>query len=136
MTPVPLAAAARALHVSPQTLRRWLREGAPAAVPGAVGRGHGARVVAADLERWRRARFAPAEPTMDATLDHIATALHDVFARDAGRGFPAHRELELRDRQGAAFLVVVYHRLHRELTGCDADKLPPQIEHLWTISVT
>ena len=99
-----------------------------------MGRNHGARVCPADLAEWRRARVG-AEPAIDATLDRIARALHDVFARDAGRGFPAHRELELRDRQGAAMLVVVYHRLHRELTGCDADKLPAQIERLWTISV-
>jgi len=136
-TAVPLAAAARELRVSPATLRRWLRAGAPAMQPGSVGRGHGAMVCLADVQRWRRAQVAPAaDPTDDVLLDRVARALHDVFARDAGRGFPAHRELELRDRQAAALLVVAYHRLHRELTGRDADMLPFEIEHLWTISVT
>lgn len=122
MTAVPLAVAARELRVSPATVRRWLRNGAPAVQPGAVGRSHGARVIVADLERWRRG-------DMPDVMQRVASALVDVLKRDAGEGLPAHRHLNIRRREAAALLALAYERIHRAVTGSDAQHLPAEIEH-------
>jgi hypothetical protein len=51
---VSLAEAARELGKSEETLRRWVREGAPTARLGESGRGRGSRVDPEALRHWRK----------------------------------------------------------------------------------
>jgi len=132
MPDVGLTEAARELAVSAGTLRRWLRQGAPCARPGEVGRGHGARV---DIEAVRRWRAGVGLADAAALLDRVACALWSTYTRDAGHGEPAHASLGIRHRAAAGLLYVAYTRIARELTGGEIESLPAQIDHLWTISV-
>ena len=59
-SPVPLRVAAKVLNVDVSTLRRWIRAGACTVRPGEPGRGHGAMVNVADLQRWRATHGATA----------------------------------------------------------------------------
>lgn len=120
---VPVVAAARELSCSPATLRRWLRAGAPCVQPGGHGPGRSARVVVADVERWRRG-----EPGAD-LMQRIGVALVDVLRRDGGEGVPAHRSLNIPRRPAAALLAIAYERIYRAMTGNDAKALPAEIEH-------
>lgn len=91
--PLPVPQAAKALGVHVQTLRRWLREGAPQARRGQRGRGGGALVDPAAVEAWRRQ-----DGLQDALLaiagdapEIVATAMHE-----------AHRMIEGPDKARAA----------------------------------
>ncbi len=136
---VTLAEAARELDVTPAAVRNWIRQGAPCASMGSRGRGNGARVYVGELVRWRAQRAGlppvPGDPAI--ALPIIASARADVFRRDAGgpTALPAHRELGIDDRRAAAFLALIYDRLHLALRGESATTLPPEIETLVTNSL-
>ncbi len=135
---VSLSRAARELRVSAGTVRRWLRAGAPGASPGEVGRGHGAQIVVADLVAWRGSHGQITHAVAagaDCVLDRVACALWNAYMRDGGHGEAAHKALGISDRRAAALLVVAYQRIAREVTGAEPERLPAQIEHLWTISL-
>lgn len=59
---VPIAEAARIAGVSPRTLRRWIRAGAPVARRGGRGRGRVTLVCPAAVAAWRRAQRGQTDP--------------------------------------------------------------------------
>jgi hypothetical protein len=132
---VTIATAARTLGVSGQTVRDWLRQGAPCASPGGVGRGQGSLVVVADLSAWRARRAGVAKAEDGRILEHVAAGLMDVYRRDAGEGYPLHRSLGVSERHVAALLVTAYEHIHRRLMGADAEQLPSEIQSLLGICV-
>ena len=123
MTAVTVRAAALELAVSTETVRRWLREGAPCVKPGGHGPGRAARVEVAALDRWRRGDHGAQ------IMERIGVALVDVLRRDAGEGVPAHRTLGIRRAHAAALLAVAFERIYRAVTGDDAPALPAEIAH-------
>jgi hypothetical protein len=125
--PVTVAEAARILKRSPVTVRRWVARGAPTARPGKEGRGNGSLVVPADLLRWK----AGVEGVdADEILPKLATALADVFKRDAGGGYQAHRLIGIKEWHAAAYLVEVFERCALNWTGSIPDPPPDEIQIL------
>ena len=127
--------AARRLGKSPCTVRRWIAKGAPTVSLGKEGRGNGSLVDLDQVRRWRAgiAGLDIQPPGETDSLQRLATALWDVFKRDAGvgdGGYPAHRLLGIRDYQAAALLVEVYERHAQDLTGSIPDPLPTEIQLL------
>lgn len=105
-----------ALHfgVSVETVRRWLRAGAPCLSPGSVGPGHGALVDLAALERWR----GQSRPESDRdVLPLVQTALHDVLRRDGGTGRPLWAELRVSPDAAASLLWAAYRRIAHALNS-------------------
>jgi hypothetical protein len=131
---VTLAEAARELSVTPACVRGWIRAGAPCDSPGEVGRGKGAMVSIADLAAWRARRVGVGDER-ERMLEHIAAGLLDAFKRDAGEGLPLHRHLGIEERKVAALLVRAFEHIHRRIVGSDAEKLPAEIETLFSICV-
>jgi len=81
MNVVPIPDAARALGISPATLRRWIRRGCPVAVRGRRGRGLAALVDPVAVRAWRLAG------EREATLMALASALPDVLAQSVADAF-------------------------------------------------
>lgn len=124
---VTITAAALLLKRSPVTIRRWIKHGAPTARLGKEGRGNGSLVVPADLLRWN-AGVESVEASE--ILPQLATALWDVFKRDAAGGLPAHHLIGIEEWRAAAYLVEVFERLAQGLAGSVPDPLPDQIRIL------
>ena len=130
MEAVGIKAAAAALNVQPDTVRGWIRRGAPVVQPGANGPGRGALV---DLEAVRRWRARAAD---DAPLVAIDAGL---IARGALAAYRAglHRDLGITDRQAAALLAESWAHTVREATGHPpSEPWPEQIATLIAIAAS
>lgn len=108
--------AARHFGVTTETVRCWIRAGAPCVSPGEVGRGHSARLNLEDVARWRAAK-AGIIPGPDDVMTRIETALMDVVRRDGGNGAPIAQQLGIPADTAAEFLAHVHSRIRRALTG-------------------
>lgn len=119
---VPRAAAA--LGISASQLRRDIARGAPVVSRGSVGRSRGSLIDLAAYRRWRNREFDAGR-----AMEAVEQALIDVLKRDAGLGEPAHVSIGIRRQQAAAVLCIAYERIHRAITGHDAESLPSEIAH-------
>ena len=119
-----IAIAARELGLSPAQIRRDIAAGAPVLRRGSVGRGRGSLL---DLEVYRRWRARESDPVH--MMQRVAEALSDVMKRDAGEGVPAHVSLGIRRGHAAVLLAIAYERIHRAVTGREAECLPAEIAH-------
>ena len=122
--PVGLAEAARQLGKHPATLRRWVAAGAPCVSPGEPGRGRGAMVVVAHIERWRSTGGAPGV-LADEWLSRVAEALL-AFHREG-----AHRLVGLKDAAAAAYLHDLYATVARRVASTH---VPDQVALLAAIA--
>jgi len=116
---VPLREAALELRRSVDTLQAWIRQGAPTASLGAVGRGRGALVVVDELRRWRAGRASgDAQLPISVDLGAIARAILRAHVKPTdGRMFPtwkAHRTVK---GAAAAQAYAIFQALAVELTG-------------------
>jgi hypothetical protein len=84
------------LGKSPRTLRRWIARGAPTA--GSLGRGHGAQVDIAALQRWR----SPPAAMNREQLEQFAETLR-AFYRSGG-----HRHAGMRDEAAQLYLAALW----------------------------
>lgn len=134
MNGITLTEAAKQMNCSAATLRRWVQQGAPTVAPGSVGRGHGALVVPADLQRWR---YGEANQTgAEEQLELLAQAFEDFFRHDSGIDAPAHRTIGIPDREAAALLIALFEYTARRITGLDLETLPPQIARMRAICLS
>lgn len=112
-----VAQAAQHFRVSRETIRQWIRAGAPCVELGSVGRGHSARLNLDDVARWRAARLGvSADPGGD-VMTRIEQALADVTRRDGGSGAPIHVQLGIDAERAATLLAHVHNRIARALKG-------------------
>jgi hypothetical protein len=107
MAAVSINAAAAELRVQPDTVRVWIRRGAPVVQPGANGPGRGALVDIEKLRRWR-ARTADDAPLVAFDADLIARGAMAAYR---------NRDIGLTDRQAAALLAEAWAQIVREATG-------------------
>lgn len=115
--------AARELGLSPSTVRRDVRRGAPVISQGGTGPGRATRLVLADYERWRRG-----DPLTWQAVDALEAAMLDLLKRDAGDGRPMHVELGIPERNAAAMLLALFERFHQRFAGSAPARLPEAIE--------
>jgi hypothetical protein len=109
--------------LSPQTVRRWIRNGAPCARRGRPGPGGETLVDPGALDAWRG--LCVSSSTL---LETVATALWDVYFRDAGDGEPAWRSLGIERRRAATLLVLAYRRIARTIApDVDPMRSPPAV---------
>ena len=127
---------AKALNVTSNTVRGWLREGAPRESDGRPGAGCAARVIVSKIAAWRARRFGVSDQSHAEILANVAEGLDDVFRRDAGDGLPLHRSIGVSDAKVAAILVAAYQQIHRRITGKEAESLPAETEQLLAVCVT
>lgn len=113
---VSIAEAARQLGRSNATIRRWVARGAPCVSPGESGRGKGAVVKVADLQRWKAAGNAP-DVTHTEWLSRLAEAMM-AFHRTQD-----YRVIGLAEWQHAGYLCGLYsyiaHRVGSDLEPSD-----------------
>lgn len=95
--PLPLTEAARALGISPATLRRWLTQGAPVASRGRRGRGRAHLIDPTAVRRWRAAS------DHDARLIEFAGALPELIGKAMADAFRLHPDK--RQRAALAWLA-------------------------------
>lgn len=112
--------AAAHFRVSQETIRRWIREGAPCVSPGEVGRGHGALLDLDAVASWRASRLGVSQAGGD-PMEKVAMALVDVLRRDGGRGIPIHRELGVSDDAAIKILTHAQSRIERALGKSGTD---------------
>jgi hypothetical protein len=105
-----VAEAAAELGVRPDTLRAWIRRGAPVVQPGSPGPGRGALVDLDAVRRWR-ARGADGAPALAIDAELIARGAMAAF-RDG-----MHRDYGLTDRQAAGLISEVWAHIVREASG-------------------
>ena len=135
--PVSVREAARALGCHEATLRQWVRDGAPCERPGAVGRGHGARVRVSAIRRWRGRRWNCGESDGFDVLAVVAESLLESYQREENHGQPAHVLMDIHSRDAAGYLVAVYGRLYRKIRGQQLGQhgeLPEPILQLYRLS--
>lgn len=127
---ITVVAAAKELHRSPSTVRRWVQHGCPTERLGAVGRGKGSLLCVEDVRRWKIGDIAP--PSDDELLDRLAVSLWDCFKRDDCSG-----ALNIEERKTAGLLVLVYQRYYLNLKKeqLSLDKVPKEIKHLCAIFI-
>lgn len=95
MTARPVPEAARELGISPPTLKRWIRAGAPVARRGRRGRGCRTLVDPEAVDAWRRAQGG--EDALRALAGRLPEIVGDAMAE-------AHRLAP--DKRGAAWAAV------------------------------
>jgi len=130
---LPLPLAARELGISTQTLRRWLRQGAPQARRGRRGRGGRALVDPAAVAAWRGGGKASGADFLTVFAcevpELVAVAVLEAHQRVEG----PHKRATAGVLAGAWYLVSValLDRLRRDVPGlADPATVPPQIAHL------
>jgi hypothetical protein len=127
--PVELPKAADVLGVKPDTVRAWLRRGAPCVEPGSNGPGKSAKVDVEALRRWR-GRSADDAPLV--TVDGAAVARGLLRAYRSG----THAELGIGNRQAAALYAEAFVDIVRETTGHPpAPPYPADIATLIAIAI-
>jgi hypothetical protein len=114
---VSISVAASHFDVSVDTVRRWIRDGAPCVSPGEVGRGHAATVCIADLTAWRARRLGIATPEHANVMERIETAILDVMRRDGGSGRPINVDLGIPGDKAALLLAHALNRIARALNA-------------------
>lgn len=123
-----LSEAAKALGIHRTTLRRMIAAGCPTVKPGDVGRGRGAILDLAEVERWRARKTNAALVTRDdeRMLGLIAESFLDVLKRDR-----AFLDVGIAEGQAAGFLFLVFERVWMNVTRRSRDEivLPPQMKH-------
>jgi hypothetical protein len=125
--PTSTKAAAREIGCSVSTVRRWLREGAPAVRHGGVGRGKSAVVDPDVLRRWRAGETASPESALAA----VARGIENAYRRaPEGHRQPAWAELGLGHRQSAVLLIEVYREIVRTIEGRYPEALPEEMARL------
>lgn len=137
---VDLAVAARELGVAPETVRRWVAAGAPAARRGARGRGRRTLVDPAALAAWRRSCAAEGS-NRELDAHRLAADLPNAIADAVDAAFRLaegpHKRASAGLLAAAWFLssTAVLDRL-RELEPDVAELavLPEKIRHLRGIS--
>lgn len=136
MTALPLPQAAAELRVSPRTLRRWLRQGAPTVARGRRGRGGRALVDPRAIAAWRLS----CEAVEHADLEVFAAELPELVADAMLEAFREvdgpHKRAAAGVLAGAWYVVTVraLDRLRRDVPELrDPEVLPAQIGHLRTI---
>lgn len=131
MTALPLTEAARALGISPGTLRRWVAQGAPVAQRGRRGRGRAHLIDPDAVRRWRSAS------DHDARLIEFAAALPELIGKAMADAFRMHPDK--RQRAALAWLACAGWQLATEaladqLGHPGPDAIPPEIERLRKIA--
>lgn len=136
MNAVPIPDAARALGISPATLRRWIRRGCPVAVRGRRGRGLATLVDPGEVRAWRQAGGR------EAALLALASSLPDVLAGGIEK---AHQLAEGTDKRRLAGILAAtwfvasarvlehLHELHPAIAP-DPRCVPDQVERLRKIA--
>lgn len=129
---VSISSAAHRLGKSPSTVRKWLREGAPCERPGESGRGHGARVVVADLLEWR-AGIKPDLGVVD-RREKLANCMREFLRRDCGAGVPWPRAIGVQEAKAAALLRAFFDFVDPHLHGEIVGDLPNAVRTLEAIA--
>lgn len=118
MSPVSVGEAAAHFGVSTETVRRWVRIGAPCVRPGERGRGRGTLLNVDDISRWRAARRGlPIHDPPGDVMQRIERAMIDVLRRDGGDGQPIHVSLGVSQVHAVAILTEALNRIGRSLIG-------------------
>jgi hypothetical protein len=119
MAAMRLREAALALQVRPDTLRSWIRDGAPCVRQGGRGPGRGALV---DPERVRAWRDRGADDAPLVRLDEVSLARGLLAALRACSG------LGITQRQTAMVLAIAFEEIVRSVTGHPpVEPYPPEI---------
>ena len=127
MAAVHLNQAAIELGIRPDTLRSWLRRGAPCVRCGSRGRGHSALLEVDKVRAWRNRR------TEDAPL----VAVDDLLlAEGLAAAFRSgdHHAVGISDADAAAVLALSFRYLHRAATGWPPETYPAAVEALARIA--
>lgn len=126
---VELPKAADELGVKADTLRSWIRRGAPCMEPGGHGPGKSAKVNIEALRRWR-GRSADDAPLV--SMDEAAVARGLLSLYQSG----TLSELGINNRQAAAMCAEAFFYLVRDTTGHPpAEPYPEQIATLIAIAI-
>jgi hypothetical protein len=121
-----VTAAAAALEVRPDTLRSWIRDGAPCVRQGGKGRGHGALVDPDRVRAWRD-RVADGAPLV--RLDEVS------LARGLAAALRACSGLGITQRQAAMVLAIAFEEIVRSVTGHPPAELPEETRWLIALAV-
>jgi len=122
---LPLPAAAAELEVRPDTLRSWIRDGAPCVRQGGRGPGRAA-LVDPDLVRAWRDRGAGDGPLVRLDEGSIARGLAVAYRACSGIG--------ITQRQAAMVLAITYDAIVRSVTGHPpGEPYPPETR--WLIAI-
>jgi len=135
-----LRTAARLLHRSPATLRRWVRLGAPTVRPGEAGRGNGSLVEVTALSEWRVQRAGAVLPADRAAaylaLQIASSGIWRAFTKPPeGSAVQLWKALGLPRDEVGALLLQVFEEIARQATGHPVadDELPAEIRRLCTV---
>ena len=124
---LPLTAAAAELEVAPDTLRNWIRRGAPCVRQGDKGPGRCALVDVGAVRAWR-GRSAADAPPVCADEAGIASGLLATYRACSGIG--------ITQRQAAMVLAIAYTETVRSVTGRPpVEPYPPETRWLIAIAV-
>ncbi len=123
MTAVSLTDAALQLGISPSTLRRYLRAGAPSVRTGSRGRGRATMVDADAIRQWLDA--CPGERD----LLELRSRLPEVLAQAA---LDAHTLAP--DKRNGAWIACAVWQSAVDSLGLDVDALPAPIKRLRKIA--
>lgn len=131
--PVTVSEAARALNVTPKTIRKWLRDedGPPCERPGRRGPGRGALVYVSDLVKWRAQRAGIDAGTI--SDDRLMTIIADACLESHRCGAllyegqpevcaPLHEIYRVPPQKAALLTAGIFDRVQFKVTG----KLPDQ----------
>jgi len=121
---LPLPAAAAELEVRPDTLRFWIRRGAPCVRQGGRGPGKGALV---DPDRVRAWRDRGADNAPLVRLDEVGVA------RGLAATYRACSGLGITQRQAAMVLALAFEEIVRGVTGHPPAELPEETR--WLIAI-
>ena len=124
---LPLPAAAAELDVRPDTLRSWIRAGAPCVRPGRCGPGGAALVDPERLRAWR-ARGTDDVPLVRLDEGSIARGLLAAYRACSGLG--------ITNRQAAMALSIAFEQVVIAVIGHPpAEPYPPETRLLITIGL-
>ena len=130
---VKLSDAAISLGVSQAVLRRWLRDGAPVAVPGRKGRGCAMLLNVEDLAAWRDAQTANAQLMRLAgeVSEIVADAIYEVFLQAEG----SHKRTLAGSLAACWYLVTtaLHDRIRKSVPVAEIQIIPAKIAQLRVI---
>ena len=118
--------AAAELEVRPDTLRSWIRDGAPCVREGRKGPGRGALVDPDRVRAWRD-RGAADGPLVRLDEGGIARGLLAALRGCSGLG--------ITQRQAAMVLAIAFEEIVRSVTGHPPGELPEETRWLIALAV-